>query len=174
MEKRKIIIISVLALVVIFVVSGFFVHPETLVINRIETSHSIHVVAEYSETTFEVDLEGQAYTDTDYWTETVSDEYILNTLTDYSGQYITSFYGPEPSKFTLKMPKPPITYDHSKVDFDRYSIRSNLKIKVWLDLDSNFEDYVSVPEVQFSELSKRIGDSVVVKKWYGYRRKIQF
>lgn len=165
MIKYKIAIAIVIILKILGL--GFLSKPDTVIISRIDTSHVCYQIANYSETIVSVDVDGHAYLDTDYWNEQVSESWFIDTTYDYDGFFVIDYYGNVKSK--LKVDDPPITIEHTKNNFDDYTIISKLNIMMWFDTNGNKEDFISVKPSEYSKACSMIGKSVKVKTWYGIR-----
>ncbi len=156
--KKEIIIISAIIIVGTAIIWNGFNKYESR-IESCSTEYIVYIDAKYSETTSGIDMDGSLYTDTDYWSEQVSDTWEVKTK---NGELV-SYSCPSDVIIGVKCSKPPITYKHSKTDFDNYSTVKSLKCYV----DYGSGDYSKVSVEDYNIAIKNIGNKVTVKEFYG-------
>jgi len=160
-RKREVLIAAGVTVLAIFIGVGFNskIH-ETAQCSALST---IKMIANYSETTTAIDMEGNPYIDTDYWTEDASNTYYVEML---NLDVIKSNIAHTMSG-NIAVPIGEFQYDETmKRDrhFDSFSVNRNSEIH------QSFADgeYVSIKPSQYEECFLNIGSMVEVKYWYQF------
>lgn len=158
MNKGLVIGIGIGVLFLAIIMFGFSTH-ET-VIESYSTEFNTYVLAKYSETESGIDFDGSYYSETNYWSEQVSDDWYVSTVKGY----VTKHNCPVDliDGYTCKTPE--ITIEHPKGSaFNNYQeVRS---VKYYVDYGDG--DFSKVDKEGYKVAILKIGKNVTVKTWYG-------
>lgn len=165
-EQKKFgaIAAAVVALIAIFLGFG----KEMARIDQCYATAEKWVTAEYSETSMQMDFDGNMYLDTDYWSEYASPIYHVATI---NGTDIISSHKGVPvtlmkrGYYSPPMPKVDGNYNTGST-FDGYDkhLKTNLRVTV---IRNGFEsDYFNDPISDNPRCIERLGSLVAIKTWY--------
>lgn len=166
MDRKEVLIITVsVASISAFIYFGF--GGEIAVISKCESTVSKYVTAEYSETTVGIDMEGNAYTDTDYWSEPAS---AVNTVTTVNGENIIvngNFnYTESSGYFSPDMPRHDVSMK-SDYDFDNFQFHNDKNLKVSIkSIDTGEYGYFQDPISKTAICIDKLDSHVYIETWY--------
>lgn len=163
LTKKDCIGIAVIFLLTIFIFSGF--SEKMYQVAECRATVNRYVTAEYSETSVSMDMDGNIYTDTDYWSEPASDTYRIITIngelasSDFKGSSVSykSFYPPMP-QWDKSM--------SSHTDFDSFRKHTDTDLKVLIKLNGE-SDRFSSPISDNPNCIAKLNGTIIVDTWYG-------
>ncbi len=159
MKRKKLIYITAgITLFIVFVWWGYSKTENT--IESVCGNYTTYVLAKYSETETGIDFDGNLYTDTDYWSEEVTDTWQVESINNKA----THWTCPDGMVTGITCQVPKVTYDHIERNFDGYRTIKDLNLFAILlnteRVDISTEDY---------DLFLKTGESVVhIKRFFGH------
>ncbi len=163
-NKKLVLITSSIIFAVGFVWMGYGV--EGLEIESCYAKSKKYITAEYSDTTVGVDMEGNVYTDTDYWSEPASDVWIVHT---HNGNIDDTGYPFDISNGLAVVQYPPHDKSMSRDSyFDNFSQHSRNTYTTYFKDGTYTNDGFHVHD----RCMESIGGIIAVKTWYTIRYSI--
>lgn len=126
-----------------------------------------HITAEYSESSMQMDFDGNWYLDTDYWSEYASLIYHVATINGVdviSSHKITSTLMTNGAYYP---PMPLVDGNYKTSSFDRYQKHTKTNLRVTVIRGDGESDYFNDPISDNPRCVERLGNLVVVKTWFG-------
>lgn len=163
LTKGDCIGIAVSCLVTIIIFSGF--SEKMYKVAECRATVNRYVTAEYSETSVSMDMDGNTYIDTDYWSEAASDTYRITTINgelasnDFDGSSIShkAFYPPMP-QWDKSM--------SSHTDFDSFRKHTDTGLSVLININGE-SDQFSSPISDNPNCIAKLNGTIIVDTWYG-------
>jgi len=164
LEENKVVIIVVLLSIAIFFY-GF--DSKDSLVKRCDSTYSKYVVANYSETTMAIDMDGNVYSDYDSWTEPASDVFRVITVNGVLNGQSDVFEVIKNGDYYLPKNMPP--HDQAmkrERDFDNFSFLSKSNLEIYIYSENGGHDKFNEPISDTSLCISKIDQYVVVKTWY--------
>ena len=157
-QKAAIAVAAVATPLVIY----FGFSTEQHIVDHCTAITSIHMEANYSETTLERDFEGNLIPETDYWDEVVSDKYYVE---QYNLDVVDSNVDPVIKGIVAYPPEnfPYLTGASFHPDFDNFRKVQTAKLRQHFDNG----DTITINHNSYSTCYHSIGQPATVKYWYG-------
>lgn len=150
------------AIIVIAFIIWFGYGSTHLKVDSCYTYSTVHMSAEFSETTTGIDYDGKIYIETDYWSEEASIVYFIEMENEkiIASNTDNIFYNG-----SVALPTNSFPYDESyknRNNFYKFEIKMNSLIKQYFTND----DKVTIEMSEYKNCLDNVGKVISVNTWY--------